>query len=84
MINQKSDPTADTSTANANYVSGNAKGTLIAGLLAGFTAAACCAGPLLLIMLGISGSRIGSLRALEPYRPLFIVLAVVFLGRAYR
>lgn len=59
-------------------------GTLIVGLLAGLTASACCAGPLLLLMLGISGSWIGNLSALEPYRPIFIVVAVVFLGLAYR
>jgi len=59
-------------------------GTLIIGLLAGLTASACCAGPLLLLMLGISGSWIGNLSALEPYRPIFIVVAVVFLGLAYR
>jgi len=62
----------------------SAKGTLIAGLLAGLTASACCAGPLVLLMLGISGSWIGNLSALEPYRPLFILVAVVFLGLAYR
>ena len=60
------------------------KGTLIAGLLAGLTASACCAGPLLLLMLGISGSWIGNLSALEPYRPFFILIAVVLLGLAYK
>ena len=60
------------------------KGTLIAGLLAGLTASACCAGPLILLMLGISGSWIGNFSALEPYRPIFILIAVVFLGLAYR
>lgn len=62
----------------------NTKGTLIAGLLAGLTASACCAGPFLLLMLGISGSWIGNLSALEPYRPIFIFIAVVFLGLAFR
>ena len=62
----------------------SAKGSLIAGLLAGLTASACCAGPLLLLMLGISDSWIVNLSALEPYRPIFILVAVVFLGLAYR
>jgi len=62
----------------------NTKGTLIAGLLAGLTASACCAGPFILLMLGISGSWIGNLSALEPYRPFFIVLAIVLIGLAYR
>lgn len=60
------------------------KGALITGLLAGLTASACCAGPLILLMLGISGSWIGNLSALEPYRPFFILVALVFLGLAFR
>lgn len=60
------------------------KGPLIAGLLAGLTASACCAGPLILLMLGISGSWIGNLSALEPYRPVFILVALALLGVAFR
>lgn len=60
------------------------KGALFAGLLASLTASACCAGPFILLMLGVSGSWIGNLSALEPFRPFFIVLAVVLLGIAYR
>ena len=60
------------------------KATLIAGLIAGLTASACCAGPLILLMLGISGSWIGNLSALEPFRPVFIVLAIGLLFLAYR
>ena len=70
-------PSIDSKTASAN-------GTLIAGLLAGLTASACCAGPFVLLMLGISGSWIGNLSALESVRPLFIAIAIVFLGLAYR
>lgn len=62
----------------------SATGTLIAGLLAGLTASACCAGPFILLMLGVSGSWIGNLSALEPYRPFFILVAIVFMGLAYR
>lgn len=64
--------------------SASARTTLIAGLLAGLTASACCAGPLVLLMLGISGSWIANLRLVEPYRPVFILLAAVFLGLAFR
>lgn len=60
------------------------KGVLFAGLLAGLTASACCAGPFILLMLGVSGSWIANLGALEPFRPFFIVLAVLLLGFAYR
>ena len=60
------------------------RGTLVAGVIAGITASACCIGPLLLLMLGISGSWISNLTALEPYRPIFIGITLLFLGLAFR
>jgi len=62
----------------------NAKGSLIGGILAGIGASVCCVGPLLLLALGIGGAWIGNLTALEPYRPIFVGLTLVFLGLAYR
>jgi len=56
--------------------------SLIGGFLAAIGATACCAGPLVLLSLGISGAWISSLTALEPYRPLFILIALGFLGWA--
>ena len=84
MDNVNVEKPANTPTASEDNQPISTKGTLIAGLLAGLTASACCAGPLILLMLGISGSWIGNLSALEPYRPIFILVAVVFLGLAYR
>jgi mercuric ion transport protein len=60
------------------------RGALYAGGLAAILASACCLGPLALLMLGVSGAWIGTLTALEPYRPFFIVVAVVALAFAYR
>jgi len=60
------------------------KGTLIASVITGITASACCLGPLILLMLGISGSWISNLTALEPYRPIFIGITLIFLGLAFR
>ena len=40
-------------------------------------------GPLVLLALGVSGAWIGNLTALEPYRPIFAVLAFGFLGFAF-
>ena len=60
------------------------KGSLIAGVIAGVTASVCCVGPLLLLTLGVSGSWIGNLSAMEPYRPIFIGITLLFLGLAYR
>ena len=60
------------------------KGSLVAGVLAGIGASVCCVVPLVLLALGISGAWIGNLTALEPYRPLFIGLTLLFLGLAFR
>jgi mercuric ion transport protein len=60
------------------------RGALIVGGLAAILASTCCLGPLVLLMLGISGAWIANLTALEPYRPLFLGVAVVALALAYR
>src|SRR5579863_7445924 len=62
----------------------NAKTALVGGMLASIGASACCVGPLLLLSRGIGGACIGNLAALEPYRPVFIALVLVFLGLAFR
>ncbi len=60
------------------------KGSLIAGVIAAITASACCVGPLVLLTLGISGGWISNLTALEPYRPIFIGITLLFMGLAFR
>jgi mercuric ion transport protein len=57
---------------------------LAGGVLAGIGASACCVGPFLLLSLGIGGAWIGHLTALEPYRPIFIGLTILFLSLAFR
>ncbi|RXZ42218.1 mercuric transporter MerT family protein [Crenobacter cavernae] len=64
--------------------SSNGRGSLIAGVLAAVGASLCCVGPLVLLSLGVGGAWIASLTALEPYRPIFIVLTLLFLGLAFR
>jgi mercuric ion transport protein len=54
-------------------------GALLAGGAAALLASACCLGPLVLLSLGVSGAWIGNLTALEPYRPIFIVVAAASL-----
>lgn len=61
-----------------------ARTSFVGATLAAIGATACCAGPLVLLSLGIGGAWVGNLTALEPYRPIFILLAVVFMGLAYR
>lgn len=55
---------------------------IAAGLLAAVGAALCCVGPLVLLMLGISGAWIGNLTLLEPYRPIFVLAVLVLFGWA--
>ena len=50
---------------------------LLTGGVAALLASACCLGPLVLVMVGISGAWIGSLSALEPWRPLFLTASAV-------
>ncbi|QJC55596.1 Mercuric transport protein MerT [Polaromonas vacuolata] len=62
----------------------NSRGVLFAGGLSALLASSCCLGPLVLVMLGFSGAWISNLTALEPYRPLFIGVAIVAMFFAYR
>lgn len=62
----------------------NARGALAFGGLAAILASACCLGPLVLLSLGVSGAWIGNLTALNPYRPVFIAVALVALWFAWR
>jgi len=57
---------------------------LWAGAGAAVIGSLCCVGPLALLTLGVSGAWIGQLTALEPYRPLFILVTLVFLALAFR
>ena len=61
------------------------KGWLAAGGLGGAVlASVCCLGPLLLLSLGVSGAWISNLTALEPYKPIFATVALVFIGLGFR
>ena len=60
------------------------KGSLIPGVLAAIGASACCVGPFVLLALGIGGTWVGSLTAMQPYRPFFVGLTLLFLGLTFR
>ena len=64
------------------------RGALFAGGVTAILASTCCLGPLVLLTLGVSGAWIGNLTLLEPYRPIFIgvALAATFFSwkRVYR
>jgi mercuric ion transport protein len=57
---------------------------LFAGGVAAILASTCCLGPLVLVLLGVSGAWVGNLTALEPYRPVFIGVALAALFFAWR
>lgn len=59
------------------------KNSLLASALAAIGASVCCVGPLILLTLGIGGAWVANLTALEPYRPIFIGLTLLFLGLAF-
>lgn len=91
----KEQKASDNSCCEANAVSsgtpaspvGGTRGTrtaLFAGGIAATLPSACCLGPLLLVTVGVSGAWIGNLTRLEPYRPLFIAIALVALFFAWR
>ena len=55
----------------------NGRIALFTGGVAAILASTCCLGPLILMLLGFSGVWIGNLTLLEPYRPLFLGVALV-------
>ncbi|MBA3909922.1 MAG: mercury transporter MerT [Rhodobacter sp.] len=61
------------------------KGWLAAGgVLGAILTSACCIGPLVLLSLGVSGAWIGNLTALQPYNPVFAVVALGFIAAGFR
>ena len=60
------------------------KRSLYTAATAAIGASVCCVGPLVLLALGIGGTWVSSLTALEPYRPTFIGITLVFLFLAFR
>jgi len=62
----------------------SSKLSITAGVLSAIGASVCCVGPLVLLSLGVSGAWIGNLTAVEPFRPIFIAVTLLFFVLAYR
>ena len=57
--------------------------SILAGAAAAIGASACCAGPLLLVVLGVGGAWASRLVALEAFQPHFLAAALAFFGFAF-
>ena len=53
------------------------------GFVGALLAPSCCIVPLTLVTLGLGGSWVSQLTALEPYRPVFLVATLALLGAAF-
>jgi len=56
------------------------KTSLIAAIVAGGLASACCIGPLVVVLLGLGSAS--AFIAMEPYRPIFAVLTLALIAWA--
>ena len=54
------------------------------GAVGAILASSCCILPLVLLTIGVSGAWIGNLTALEPYKPYFAGVTLIFLGLGFR
>jgi mercuric ion transport protein len=73
-------------TKNADSINAKQKRTGLAAagaLLSAVAASSCCIVPLALFGLGVGGAWIGNLTALAPYQPVFVALAIAFLGYGF-
>lgn len=77
-------PTAANLTTPERSEAGRQRLVAVGGILGAIAASSCCIIPLVLFSLGIGGAWIGNLTALEPYRPIFIGVALVALFFAGR
>jgi mercuric ion transport protein len=57
--------------------------SLAASVVASVGASVCCVVPLVFVMAGLGGSWLSTLRVLEPYRPVFMVVAIGALAIGY-
>jgi mercuric ion transport protein len=55
----------------------------LGGLIAALAASSCCILPVALFSLGISGAWISTFTQLAPYKPIFVVATLGFVGSGY-
>ncbi len=67
------------STETETFDDGRGRFLAAGSIFGALVASSCCIVPLVLVSLGISGTWIGSLTALEPYKPLFLAVTALAL-----
>ncbi|SEO84437.1 mercuric transporter MerT family protein [Aquisalimonas asiatica] len=53
------------------------------GVVGGLLATTCCVLPLVLFSMGVGGAWMGTLRGLEAYQPVFVVIAIAFIAAGF-
>ncbi|PHS22632.1 MAG: mercury transporter MerT [Robiginitomaculum sp.] len=53
------------------------------GMAGAIIASSCCIVPLVLVMLGLSGAWVSNLTALEPYKPIFLLITAGLIGAGF-
>jgi mercuric ion transport protein len=53
------------------------------GVIAAIASLSCCVVPFALFLMGISGAWIANLTALAPFKPAFVILALILLGAGF-
>jgi mercuric ion transport protein len=81
---RRQDATAKASGSRDSGAGGGESTALAVGGVAALLVGACCVGPLVLVAIGLGGAWLSNLTALEPYRPIFIAIALVSLAFAWR
>lgn len=64
-------------------INSRAKLLAISSIVSAVAASSCCVVPLILVSLGISGTWVGSLTALEQYKPIFLTMTVLALAAGF-
>ena len=81
---RRENATAKASDHTDTDAGGGESAALAVGGVAALLVGACCVGPLVLVAIGLGGAWLSNLAALDPYRPIFIAIALVSLAFAWR
>ena len=82
-MSEDAQPSMDHLAARSADESSGGKIAAGGGLLGAIAASSCCILPLGLTVFGVSGAWMANLRALAPYQPYFIALAIAALGYGF-